>query len=145
MGDQLQAIWLAMLSDPALQGQLDLLAQYVDVIVAELNKIPGADYQVYNIVATAPTVAVDVEWGGLFGKIKPTITALNTGDIAKIGITSKPLIIGPSTLVARYTKGQVPPNTIGIPVKYAKNKIAARFIETTLIIKYFRKMGNCHQ
>lgn len=65
MADQLQAIWLAMLSDPALQGQLDLLAEYVDVIVAELNKIPGADYQVYNIVAKGPTTVLDVEWGGL--------------------------------------------------------------------------------
>ena len=139
MADQLQAIWLAMLSDPALQVQLDLLAEYVDVIVAELNKIPGADYQVYNIVASGPTAALDVEWGGMFGKIKPTVTPLNTGDIAKIGITSKPLIIGPSTLVARYTKGQVPPNTIGVPVAYTKNKIAARFIETTLIIKYYRE------
>ena len=141
MADQLQAIWLAMLSDPALQGQLDLLAEYVDAIVAELNKIPGADYQVYNIVASGPTAALDVEWGGMFGKIKPTVTPLNTGDIAKIGITSKPLIIGPSTLVARYTKGQVPPNTIGVPVAYTKNKIAARFIETTLIIKYYRENG----
>lgn len=141
MADQLQAIWLAMLSDPALQGQLDLLAEYVDVIVAELNKIPGADYQAYNIVAKGPTTVLDVEWGGLLGNIKPTLTPLNTGDIAKIGITSKPLVRGPSTLVARYTQGMLPANTEPVTVRYVKNKIAARFVETTLIIKYYRENG----
>jgi RHS repeat-associated protein len=135
----MEARFLAMLSDPAIIAQLEKIIAMSDAIVAELNKIPGDDYQVYQIVATQPTQVLDIKWGGLLSKklFTPQIVTLNTGGVAKIGITSKPLIIGSSTLIARYTKSQVPANTIGVPVSYTKNKIAARFVETTLLIKYY--------
>ncbi|TXJ29020.1 MAG: hypothetical protein E6Q24_04910 [Chitinophagaceae bacterium] len=133
---ELQAMWLSIIADPVIQAQLEKVIAMQDAIVAELNKIPGSDYQVYNIVATAPTMVPDLDWGGLFGRLKVNLTPLNTGEIAKIGITSKPLIVGGSKIYARYTASELPVNTTGVPVRYVKNKIAARFVESTLLIKY---------
>lgn len=58
------------------------------------------------------------------------------GEIAKIGITSKPMVIGPSRIFARYTEPMLPRNISDITVRYVKNKLAARFLESTLLIKY---------
>jgi RHS repeat-associated protein len=133
---ELEAMWLSIIADPAIQAQLEKVMAMEDAIVAELNKIPGSDYQVYKIVATAPTMVPDLDWGGLFGKIKVNLTPLNTGETAKIGMTSKPLIVGGSKIYARYTARELPINTTGVPVRYVKNKLAARFVESTLLIRY---------
>src|SRR6202008_972887 len=54
---------LSIISDPAFQAHFELVIANVDAIVAELNKLPGTDYQVYRIVAAENTTVPEINWG----------------------------------------------------------------------------------